>query len=99
MTYGKLINRKTFPTTCKFCGKSVFYHTNDYGSKVYFDELGGIWPIHKCNGYLLAKSRRESNYSSIIGKFHESDIPLNGLDRASKTKAILIKKSFSWEMI
>lgn len=80
MTYEKFISRKTIPMNCKFCGEKIYYHTNEYGSKVFFEELGGNWPIHECKSYLLAKSAE---------KFPNSCIPLN------KPKAILIKKNVS----
>ena len=96
MTYEKPANKKTIPITCKFCGKKVFYHTNDYGSKVFFDALGGAWPIHECNGYFLAKSVKGSYHPGITGEFSGS-MPLNGVKKASKPKTILIKKIFSWE--
>jgi len=92
MIQEKYANRKTVPITCKFCGKKVFYHTNEYGSKVFFDELGGSWPIHECNGYLLAKSVKENYYFGLSGKFPNSGIPLNSLKMAPKPRAILIKK-------
>ena len=98
MTYEKLVNRKTIPTTCRFCGEKVFYHTNDYGSKVFFDELGGTWPIHECNGYLSAKSVKESYHSGIFSQFFRS-IPVNGVKKAAKPHAILIKKTFSCELV
>ena len=96
MTYEKYVNRKTIPITCKFCGKKVFYHTNDYGSKVFFDALGGTWPIHECNGYLLAKSVKKTYHSGISGNFPGS-IPLNGVKKTSNPKTILIKKASSWD--
>ena len=97
MNNSRFINRKTIPTTCKFCGKRVFYHTNDYGSKVFFDELGGTWPIHECSGYFLAKSVKENYYSGISGKFPRSGIPLSTVKKPSKPQVILIKKGISWE--
>ncbi|MDR0473856.1 MAG: hypothetical protein LBH43_09345 [Treponema sp.] len=48
MAFEKLRNSRTFPTLCKHCGEKVFYYSNDYGSKVFFDHLGGNWPIHEC---------------------------------------------------
>jgi len=94
----RLAIRKTIPITCKFCGKKVFYHTNEYGSKVFFDELGGTWPIHECDEYLLARSEKESYYFGSLGKNSKSSIQRNGLKMAPKPKAILIKKDFSWEL-
>jgi hypothetical protein len=36
--------------TCRYCNASVFYYENEYGSKVFFDELGWPWPKHSCPG-------------------------------------------------
>lgn len=33
---------------CPVCGGSVFYYQNEYGSRVYFDQLGPPWPKHPC---------------------------------------------------
>jgi hypothetical protein len=33
---------------CPECGESVFYYQNEYGSRVFFDELGWPWPKHPC---------------------------------------------------
>lgn len=41
---------KTYPTTCQYCGESVFFYTNSNGSKVFFDALGDPWPLHDCRG-------------------------------------------------
>ena len=65
MSYEKYVSRKTIPLICRYCGQKVFYHTNEYGSKVFFDELGGSWPIHECDGYLMAKVIKASYYSGI----------------------------------
>jgi hypothetical protein len=48
MSHGIWCNGKAFPTTCKCCGKRIFYYSCDCGSKVFFDRLGGSWPIHEC---------------------------------------------------
>lgn len=33
---------------CPVCGAEVFFYQNEFGSKVYFDELGPPWPKHPC---------------------------------------------------
>jgi hypothetical protein len=33
---------------CPVCGDPVFFYQNQFGSKVYFDELGKPWPKHPC---------------------------------------------------
>jgi hypothetical protein len=33
---------------CPECGAKVFFYQNQYGSRVYFDELGWPWPRHPC---------------------------------------------------
>jgi hypothetical protein len=30
------------------CGASVFFYQNEYGSRVFFDDLGFDWPKHWC---------------------------------------------------
>ncbi len=35
-------------STCPICKRPVFYYTNEYGSKVYFDHAGDTWPKHPC---------------------------------------------------
>ena len=41
----------TIPTRCRFCGAKVFYYEDEFGSKVFFDELGPPWPKHSCAEY------------------------------------------------
>lgn len=33
---------------CPVCGAMVFFYSNSYGSRVYFDDLGPPWPKHPC---------------------------------------------------
>lgn len=33
---------------CPECGADVFFYSNEYGSRVYFDDLGPPWPKHPC---------------------------------------------------
>ena len=33
---------------CPVCGAAVFFYQNNFGSRVYFDELGPPWPKHPC---------------------------------------------------
>jgi len=39
---------RTYPTTCWWCGASVYFHTNGNGDMVLFDELGWPWQVHHC---------------------------------------------------
>ena len=34
--------------TCPVCGERVFFYANEFGSRVFFDELGWPWPKHPC---------------------------------------------------
>lgn len=52
-----VIERKTYPTKCRYCGQKVFYHQNEYGSKVFFNELGNHWDRHMCAEYLKQRTR------------------------------------------
>ena len=33
---------------CPVCNEPVFYYQNEFGSRVFFDELGPPWPKHPC---------------------------------------------------
>jgi len=33
---------------CPVCGAPVFFYQNEFGSRVFFDELGPPWPKHPC---------------------------------------------------
>jgi hypothetical protein len=33
---------------CPECGADVFYYQNEFGSRVFFDDLGPPWPKHPC---------------------------------------------------
>lgn len=33
---------------CPVCGAAVFFYSNSYGSRVYFDDVGPPWPKHPC---------------------------------------------------
>lgn len=34
--------------SCPVCGACVFFYQNQYGSRVFFDDLGPPWPKHHC---------------------------------------------------
>lgn len=34
--------------TCPVCGARVFFYSNSFGSRVFFDDLGPPWPKHPC---------------------------------------------------
>ena len=52
------VERRTYPTHCRYCGKDVFYHENEYGSRVFFEDLGKPWPKHRCREYLNWRARK-----------------------------------------
>lgn len=33
---------------CPVCGAFVYFYANEFGSRVYFDEIGPPWPKHPC---------------------------------------------------
>lgn len=38
---------QTYKTNCPSCGGSVFFYQNEFGSRVFFDDLGPPWPKHE----------------------------------------------------
>ncbi len=49
-THGSWCNTRTFPTNCPTCNSSVFFFQCDHESRVFFDDLGPPWPVHRCLG-------------------------------------------------
>ena len=47
-SHGLWCQSKTYPTTCRYCSRRVFFFSCDCGSAVFFDSLGDPWPIHEC---------------------------------------------------
>lgn len=46
---------------CPVCGATVFFYSNEHGSRVYFDELGPPWPKHPCtDGSSITTSGRRT---------------------------------------
>jgi hypothetical protein len=43
---------------CPVCGEPVFYYQNEFGSRVYFDEIGWPWPKHPCTDNSTDRSSR-----------------------------------------
>lgn len=43
--------------TCHVCQAKVYFYSNKYGSRVFFDELGWPWPKHSCTDRRTIKSR------------------------------------------
>ncbi|MBS0645305.1 MAG: hypothetical protein JSR97_01770 [Verrucomicrobia bacterium] len=56
---------------CKYCGATIFFYQNSYGSKVFFDALGKPWSKHKCYyetqyGYTIEKEITLENMPDIF---------------------------------
>jgi len=45
---------------CPVCGAEVFFYSNEYGSRVYFDDLGPPWPKHPCTDTSTGSVRSQS---------------------------------------
>jgi|SRR5690554_516285 len=43
------MSRITYPTKCTKCYKEIFYHKDEYGGRVFFEDLGGGWEKHECD--------------------------------------------------
>jgi hypothetical protein len=65
-THSPNCSTRTFQTTCQDCGATVHYFACNCGSKVFFDRLGGAWPLHadSCLPYLV-RLNLEEGFRSI----------------------------------
>lgn len=61
---------------CPVCGEPVFFYQNEFGSRVYFDELGPPWPKHPCtdNPEYRGKSRARTLEEPTIRDDFELDL-------------------------
>jgi len=63
--------------TCPVCGAEVFYYCNEYGSSVFFDDLGPPWPKHPCTDnskkYTPAILTRNTSTTHILRNKWEVD--------------------------
>jgi hypothetical protein len=41
-------SNRTQKSKCYYCQKEIFYHTNEFGDIIIFDELKKSWKIHEC---------------------------------------------------
>ncbi|MEQ1514892.1 MAG: hypothetical protein ABL931_00215 [Usitatibacteraceae bacterium] len=56
---GRSASFTTPNATCPVCGARVFFYQNDFGSRVYFDDLGPPWPKHPCTDIEPLRVRTE----------------------------------------
>ena len=49
-SHGHWCRDRNFWTTCKYCKAQVFFYSCTHGSAVFFDDVGGNWPTHRCDG-------------------------------------------------
>jgi len=45
------------------CGEEVWYYQNEFGSRVFFDEIGWPWPKHPCTDN-VARARVDTSWKS-----------------------------------
>ncbi|MHC0068196.1 hypothetical protein ACWATR_35920 [Nostoc sp. UIC 10890] len=79
---------ETYPTTCWWCGETVFYHTNGFGDSVLFDSLGSPWRVHSCWKNYWDKERfqrQDKKHSNTV----ENSVILRTLDGKQKKRLIL----------
>ena len=95
--HGAWCNSRVFRMTCSDCGESVWYFTCNCGCKVFFDELGHPWPLHKERCYRAIM--REHNISEevarkmILGALKDQRKPIVAIDELFE-KQIIQKKDF-----
>ena len=72
--------------TCPVCSEPVFYYQNEFGSRVFFDELGPPWPKHPCTDQGPTPSNTGSDGSPRVPPTLRSSI---GRDSVAELLAIL----------
>ena len=64
-THGPWCNTRTFPTNCQSWSQ-VFFFQCDHGSRVFFDELGGDWPVHDCARRTRSREPDPERYRTVV---------------------------------
>lgn len=62
---GRLASFTIPNATCPVCGARVFFYQNEYGSRVFFDDLGPPWPKHPCTDSGAASARTLGTTSPV----------------------------------
>lgn len=55
-THSSFCISRAFTTFCPDCRDTVFFFSCNCGSKVYFNDLGEPWPIHRCRNRLVREA-------------------------------------------
>lgn len=92
---------------CPVCGEPVWYFQNEYGSRVFFDDIGWPWPKHPCtdNGggrRLPSAERPEARTVDEIAEIDEAlqsagiDLDYQFVERHGKSpwELMVVTKSF-----
>ena len=58
-SHGPWCRDRSFWTTCKYCKAQVFFYSCTHGSAVFFDDIGGYWPVHRCKGSNTGSTLRQ----------------------------------------
>src|SRR5919106_3552269 len=56
---------------CPECGAQVYYYENEFGSKVYFNDLGGNWPKHPCTDKRATAEIHQKSKATNFRSFEE----------------------------
>jgi hypothetical protein len=68
---------------CPVCGADVFYYQNEWGSRVFFDELGPPWPKHPCTESMDPRRLRKKKSKAESPLLLETDEGFGCADRAT----------------
>lgn len=52
--------------SCPVCSAKVYYYQNEYGSRVFFDELGWPWPKHPCTDNTIQTKHFQPKSQQIV---------------------------------
>lgn len=66
---------------CPVCGASVFFYQNEFGSRVYFDELGPPWPKHPCTDQSHGRKARSERIEPALRPEDEYSLVASSLDK------------------
>jgi hypothetical protein len=95
MGHGVWCHSKTIPMTCRHCGQKIYYFFCDCGCRVFFDNLGGDWPIHECSGSHFKKASSAKPIPKILKPTEKVLWSLITADEIEKEYKIRVRKNQS----
>lgn len=77
---------------CPVCGAFVYFYANEFGSRVYFDEIGPPWPKHPCTANVMPSARTSRDASRTTPTLYPTAL---GRQKVAKLSSNITPRAFT----